>query len=173
MGFKNGTNGNIQIAADAIAASSKPHHFLSVTKQGHSAIFGTSGNDDCHIILRGGNKPNYDADSVEQACKILEQTKLRPMVMIDLSHANSLKQHTNQIPVAKNVAAQISAGEQRIIGVMIESHLVEGNQDINAKKPLVYGQSITDACINFKQTEKVIQTLANAVDSKRAVAGGR
>lgn len=168
VGFKNGTNGNVQIAAHAIAASSKPHHFLSVTKQGHSAIFGTSGNNDCHAILRGGNEPNYDADSIEEASKILAETGLRSIVMIDMSHANSRKQHANQLLVAKNIAAQVSNGEHRIIGAMIESHLVEGKQDVTAGKPLVYGQSITDACINFAQTEQIIEELAVAVESRRA-----
>lgn len=166
VGFKNGTNGNIQIAADAISASSQPHHFLSVTQEGHSAIFGTSGNDDCHIILRGGNEPNFDAKNVDQACMLLASKRLQPIVMIDMSHANSRKQHANQILVGEDIADQISAGEQRIIGVMIESHLVEGNQNIHADQPLVYGQSITDACINFDQTEKLIKTLAAAVTNR-------
>lgn len=166
VGFKNGTNGNIQIAADAIGASSQPHHFLSVTQEGHSAIFGTSGNDDCHIILRGGNEPNFDAKNVDQACMLLDSKNLQPIVMIDMSHANSRKQHANQILVGEDIADQISAGERRIIGVMIESHLVEGNQNIHADQPLVYGQSITDACINFEQTEKLIKTLAEAVTNR-------
>lgn len=167
VGFKNGTNGNLQIAVDAIRASSRPHHFLSVTKAGHSAIFGTSGNEDCHVILRGGTQPNYDAASVEEACQLLEHAGLRPLVMIDLSHANSSKLHANQIAVSADVAGQIAAGEQRIFGVMIESHLVEGRQDFNPDKPLVYGQSITDACINFEQTEGIIEQLAEAVEKRR------
>ena len=167
VGFKNGTNGNLQIAVDAIRASSKPHHFLSVTKAGHSAIFGTSGNDDCHVILRGGTQPNYDAASVEEASQLLEHAGLRPMVMIDLSHANSNKIHTNQVPVGEEVAGQIAEGDQRIFGVMIESHLVEGRQDFDPETPLVYGQSITDACINFAQTEKIVAGLAEAVEKRR------
>lgn len=172
VGFKNGTNGNLQIAVDAIQSSSKPHYFLSVTKQGKSAIFGTSGNDDCHVILRGGTKPNYDAASVDAACELLDSSSLRPMVMIDLSHANSQKNHDNQSLVADNIAQQIEQGEQRIIGVMIESHLVEGNQSISSEKPLVYGKSITDACINIDQTEQVLQRLATAVDARRAKLAG-
>ncbi len=168
VGFKNGTNGNLQIAADAIRASSKPHRFLSVTKAGHSAIFGTSGNHDCHVILRGGTSPNYDAENVQQACELLEQSGLRPMVMIDMSHANSLKQHRNQLKVGADMADQLSRGEQRIIGTMIESHLVEGNQSLEPGKPLIYGQSITDACINFEQTEQLIETLADAIDQRRS-----
>lgn len=167
VGFKNGTKGGVQIAADAIGSASKPHFFLSVTKAGRSAIFGTRGNNDCHIILRGGSQPNFDAKNVAQSCQILKKSKLRPMVMIDLSHANSNKQFAEQVNVAENVAEQISHGEERIMGVMIESHLVEGNQSINNGKPLVYGQSITDACINFSQTEDVINTLAKAVQSRR------
>jgi 3-deoxy-7-phosphoheptulonate synthase len=167
VGFKNGTNGNVQIAADAISASSKPHHFLSVTREGHSAIFGTSGNNDCHVILRGGTQPNYDADSVQEACDLLTHTGIRPMVMIDMSHANSSKQHANQISVGEDIARQIAGGEQRIVGVMIESHLVEGNQSLNADTPLVYGQSITDACVNIDQTGQIIQGLADAIDKRR------
>ncbi|MEE9447588.1 MAG: 3-deoxy-7-phosphoheptulonate synthase [Arenicellales bacterium] len=168
VGFKNGTNGNLQIAADAIGAASKPHHFLSVTKSGKSAIFGTSGNEDCHVILRGGTEPNYDATSIQQSCELLEKSNLKPMVMIDMSHANSHKKHQNQIPVGENIAAQVAGGEDRIIGVMIESNLVEGNQSLNADTPLVYGQSITDACVNFDQTKGMIRTLADAVDARRA-----
>ncbi len=167
VGFKNGTNGNLQIAADAIRASAKPHRFLSVTKAGHSAIFGTSGNHDCHMILRGGIEPNYDAGNVQAACELLQESDLHPMVMIDMSHANSRKQHQNQIPVSDNIAQQISQGEKRIIGVMIESHLVEGNQSLESGQALTYGQSITDACINFSQTEKVIENLAAAIDHRR------
>ncbi len=167
VGFKNGTNGNVQIAADAIRASSKPHHFLSVTREGHSAIFGTAGNNDCHVILRGGTQPNYAADSVQGACDLLSHTGLRPMVMIDMSHANSSKNHANQIPVSEDIARQITGGEQRIVGVMIESHLVEGSQSLNADTPLVYGQSITDACVNIDQTEQIIKGLADAIDRRR------
>jgi 3-deoxy-7-phosphoheptulonate synthase len=168
VGFKNGTNGNIQIAADAIRSSSKPHHFLSITKQGHTAQFGTSGNDDCHLILRGGTKPNYDTHSVKETCNLLETQGVRPMVMIDMSHANSEKQHVRQIKVGEDIAAQIAAGEKKIIGVMIESNLVQGRQDLIADTPLVYGQSITDACVDFEQTEKIVSQLARAIDQRRA-----
>lgn len=167
VGFKNGTKGSVQLAVDAIGASSKSHHFLSVTKKGKSAIFGTSGNNDCHLILRGGTEPNYDANNVELTCQLLDKANLRPQVMIDLSHANSNKQYARQINVGQNVAHQISTGDKRIIGVMIESHLVEGSQNINSKQPLVYGQSITDACINMSQTEQIIDELASAVKQRR------
>lgn len=171
IGFKNGTNGNLQIAADAIRASAKPHRFLSVTKAGHSAIFGTTGNHDCHLILRGGIEPNYDAHNVQVACDLLEASDLRPMVMIDMSHANSRKQHQNQTPVGEDIANQIKQGEKRIIGVMIESHLVEGNQNMESGQALTYGQSITDACVNFSQTEKIIANLAAAIDHRRKTPG--
>jgi len=167
VGFKNGTNGNLQIAVDAIGASSKPHHFLSVTKAGHSAIFGTTGNHDCHIILRGGTEPNYDAANVQDALALLRASNLPATLMIDMSHANSRKQHREQIPVGENIAAQIARGESGIAGVMIESHLIEGKQSLEAGKPLVYGQSITDACIDFEQTEGLIETLATAVEQRR------
>jgi len=168
VGFKNGTNGNLQIAVDAIGASSKPHRFLSVTKAGHSAIFGTTGNHDCHIILRGGTEPNYDASHVQDALALLKRSGLSASLMIDMSHANSRKQHRNQVPVGENIANQIRRGETGIAGVMIESHLVEGNQSLEADKPLVYGQSVTDACINFEQTKGLIETLAQAVEQRRA-----
>lgn len=167
VGFKNGTNGNLQIVADAIRASAKPHRFLSVTKAGHSAIFGTTGNHDCHLILRGGIEPNYDARNVQDACELLEKAELRPMVMIDMSHANSRKQHRNQITVSENITNQITQGEKRIMGVMIESHLVEGNQSLDSEQTLTYGQSITDACINFSQTQNIIENLAAAIDHRR------
>ncbi|UJS23842.1 3-deoxy-7-phosphoheptulonate synthase AroG [Thiothrix winogradskyi] len=169
IGFKNGTYGNLNIAIDAIGASSRPHHFLSVTKEGHTAIFATKGNEDCHVILRGGQEPNYDATSVAAAVAALEKAKLPPYLMVDFSHANSYKDYRRQPEVAANVAAQIAAGNKAISGVMIESHLVEGNQKADGKQreELVYGQSITDACINFDTTEAVLRQLAEAVETRR------
>ena len=149
VGFKNGTDGTLKIAVDAIGAASRPHSFLSLTKAGHSAIFSTAGNDDCHIILRGGKQPNYDAGSVQQAAAELEAANLAARIMIDFSHANSSKQHRKQIDVANDVAAQIAAGDKRIIGMMLESNLVGGRQNAEADKELVYGQSITDACLGW------------------------
>ncbi len=169
VGFKNGTDGNIKIAVDAIKAAAAPHHFLSVTKGGHSAIVSTAGNEDCHLILRGGNGPNYDATHVEATAKELAKAGLPARIMIDFSHANSSKQHRNQIAVGENVAQQLEVGDDRIIGVMIESHLVEGRQDIVPGKPLTYGQSVTDACINWDDTEKVMRRLAQGVRARRAV----
>ena len=169
IGFKNGTYGNLNIAIDAIAAASRPHHFLSVTKEGHTAIFATKGNEDCHIILRGGRKPNYDAASVASAVEELKKAKLPPHLMIDFSHANSHKDYRRQTDVAADVAEQITGGNGAICGVMIESHLVEGNQKADGKKreELVYGQSITDGCINFEATEHVLQQLASAIEKRR------
>lgn len=169
IGFKNGTYGNLNIAIDAIGASSRPHHFLSVTKEGHTAIFATKGNEDCHVILRGGQEPNYDASSVAAAVAALEKAKLPPYLMVDFSHANSYKDYRRQPEVAANVAAQIAAGNKAISGVMIESHLVEGNQKADGKQreELIYGQSITDACINFDTTEAVLRQLAEAVEARR------
>ncbi|MBL8499904.1 MAG: 3-deoxy-7-phosphoheptulonate synthase AroG [Nitrosomonas sp.] len=169
IGFKNGTYGNLNIAIDAIAAASRPHHFLSVTKEGHTAIFATKGNEDCHIILRGGRKPNYDAASIASAVEELKKAKLPPHLMIDFSHANSHKDYRRQTEVAADVAEQIAGGNGAICGVMIESHLVEGNQKADGKKreELVYGQSITDGCINFEATEHVLQQLASAVEKRR------
>ena len=169
IGFKNGTNGNLNVAIDAITAASRPHHFLSVTKEGHTAIFATKGNEDCHIILRGGRKPNYDQTSVAAAAEELAKAKLTPHLMIDFSHANSLKDYRRQTEVAVDVAGQIAAGSRAIFGVMIESHLVEGNQKADGKKreELVYGQSITDGCIGFDTTEKVLHQLADAVEKRR------
>ncbi|MCW5598456.1 3-deoxy-D-arabinoheptulosonate-7-phosphate synthase [Nitrosomonas nitrosa] len=171
IGFKNGTYGNLNIAIDAIAAASRPHHFLSVTKEGHTAIFATKGNEDCHIILRGGRKPNYDTASVAAAIEELAKAKLPSYLMIDFSHANSHKDYRRQPEVAANVAEQIASGNKAICGVMIESHLVEGNQKADGKKreELVYGQSITDGCISFETTEQVLQQLADAVEKRRKV----
>ncbi|MFC2506286.1 MAG: 3-deoxy-7-phosphoheptulonate synthase AroG [Kingella sp. (in: b-proteobacteria)] len=158
VGFKNGTDGNLKIAIDAIAAASHPHHFLSVTKTGHSAIVHTTGNPDCHVILRGGKEPNYSAQHVQAATEQLQKAGVTPKLMVDFSHANSCKDYRRQMEVAKDVATQIRNGEQNIMGVMIESHLVEGRQD----KPDVYGQSITDACIGWTQTEEMLALLADA-----------
>jgi 3-deoxy-7-phosphoheptulonate synthase len=170
VGFKNGTDGNVRIAVDAIKAASQPHHFLSVTKGGHSAIVSTNGNEDCHIILRGGSKaPNYDAASVEAACKDIAAAGLAARLMIDASHANSSKNPANQIPVCADIANQIAGGDTRIIGVMVESHLVAGRQDLVPGKELVYGQSVTDGCISWDDSLGVLQGLADAVKQRRLV----
>jgi 3-deoxy-7-phosphoheptulonate synthase len=167
VGFKNGTDGTLKIAVDAIRAASGPHHFLSLTKAGHSAIFSTAGNDDCHIILRGGKKPNYDAASVQKAAEELEAAELPARLMIDFSHANSAKKHSRQIDVANDVAAQIASGDKRIIGAMIESHLKAGRQDVIPGQDLEYGKSITDACISWEESLPVLETLAKAVQKRR------
>jgi len=167
VGFKNGTDGNLKIAADAVQAASQPHHFLAVTKDGRTAIATTAGNEDCHAILRGGKAPNYDAQSVEQACGVLVKAGLVPRLMIDASHANSSKKPENQPAVIDDIADQIAAGESRIMGVMVESHLVGGRQDIEPGKPLVYGQSITDGCIDWDSSVAVLQRLADAVKQRR------
>ena len=168
VGFKNGTDGNIKIAVDAIKAASQPHHFLSVTKGGHSAIVSTNGNEDCHVILRGGKAPNYDAASVDAASKDLTTSGLAARLMIDASHANSSKKPENQVPVCADIANQISAGDDRIVGVMVESHLVAGRQDLVAGKSLTYGQSITDGCIDWESSLQVLEGLAAAVKTRRA-----
>ena len=147
VGFKNGTDGNVRIAVDALLAARQKHHFLSVHKSGQVAIVETRGNDDCHIILRGGKQPNYDAASVQAACEELEGAKLPQRLMIDCSHANAAKQYKRQADVAADVAKQLAGGEKRIVGVMIESHLVEGRQELEPGKSLRFGQSITDACL--------------------------
>ena len=167
VGFKNGTDGGVKVAVDAIVSAQSPHAFMGMTKMGQAAIFETRGNDDCHVILRGGKTPNYDAAHVQAACETLEASKLRPQVMIDLSHANSSKQHQRQIDVASDVASQIAGGDARITGVMIESHLEEGRQDLGQGE-LKRGVSITDACISFAQTEPVLRELATAVRKRRA-----
>jgi 3-deoxy-7-phosphoheptulonate synthase len=167
VGFKNGTDGSLRIAVDAIRTSQHPHHFLSVTKEGHSAIVSTIGNEDCHVILRGGKQPNYDAPSVEAACKELAAAGLAQRVMIDLSHSNSQKNYKRQIEVGREVAAQIAHGDDRISGVMIESNLKPGRQDLIPGKELVYGQSITDACIGWEETVPVLEELAQAVQARR------
>jgi 3-deoxy-7-phosphoheptulonate synthase len=167
VGFKNGTDGNIKIAADAIKAASQPHHFLSVTKGGHSAIVSTAGNEDCHIILRGGKAPNYDAASVEDACKQLAANGLASRLMIDASHANSSKNPQNQVPVCADIGSQIAAGDTRIVGVMVESHLVGGRQDLVPGKELTYGQSVTDGCIDWETSIAVLENLAASVRARR------
>ncbi len=167
VGFKNGTDGDVRIAVDAIKAASAPHHFLSVTKGGHSAIVHTAGNEDCHIILRGGTRPNFDAASVEATCRELAGAGLAARLMIDCSHANSRKQHERQIDVARDVAAQIAGGDERIVGVMLESHLNPGRQDLVPGKELLYGVSITDACIGWDATVDVLHSLALAVRERR------
>ncbi|WP_025744568.1 3-deoxy-7-phosphoheptulonate synthase AroG [Salinivibrio costicola] len=170
VGFKNGTDGNIKIATDAIRSASAPHQFLSVTKYGHSAIVATAGNEDCHLILRGGKVPNYSAGDVDQICSALTGAGLRQKVMIDLSHANSSKQYQKQKDVCEDIAGQIAAGNQAIFGVMIESHLVEGRQDLTDGQSLTYGQSITDGCIGWDDTEKALHQLAAAVRARREKA---
>ncbi|CAM4309505.1 3-deoxy-7-phosphoheptulonate synthase AroG [Bordetella muralis] len=170
VGFKNGTDGNVKIAVDAIKAASQPHHFLSVTKGGHSAIVSTAGNEDCHVILRGGKAPNYDAASVSAACADMAKSGLAQRVMIDASHANSSKKPENQPLVADDVARQLEAGDTRIVGLMIESHLVAGRQDMVPGEPLVYGQSITDGCIDWDASVAVLERLAGAVKARRLAA---
>jgi len=170
VGFKNGTDGNVRIAADAIRAARVPHHFIGVTKTGACAIVATSGNEDCHIVLRGGRAPNYDAASVDAACKLLGTAALTPNVMIDLSHANSSKQFEKQLEAGADVARQIAGGDTRIIGVMAESHLRAGRQDLAPGKPLVYGQSITDACIGWDDSVRLLEMLADAVGRRRTAS---
>jgi 3-deoxy-7-phosphoheptulonate synthase len=167
VGFKNGTDGNLRIAVDAIKAASSRHHFISVTKSGHVAVFKTAGNEDCHVILRGGKVPNYDKAGVDAACRELAAAGLAQHLMIDFSHANSSKQYQKQIEVGADVAAQVSAGDRRIIGVMVESHLKPGRQDLTPGKPLEYGLSITDACIGWPETGQLLDTLAEAVRKRR------
>ncbi len=168
VGFKNGTDGGVKVASDAIQAARATHAFMGMTKMGQAAIFETRGNDDCHVILRGGAQPNYAATDVDAACKLLNKAGLREQVMVDVSHANSSKQHQRQIDVAADVASQVGAGDRRIVGVMIESHLQGGRQDIVPGQPLRAGVSVTDACISFEQTVPVLHGLAAAVRSRRA-----
>lgn len=168
VGFKNATDGGLQVAIDAIGAASRPHNFLSLTKEGYSAIFATTGNDDCHIILRGGKEPNYDAIHVNQAVSELKAAGVQQRLMVDCSHANSQKDHRRQIDVAQVVAEQVAQGNHNLMGVMIESHLVEGRQDVEKGKELIYGQSVTDACINWDDSEVVLRDLARAVQQRRS-----
>src|SRR4051794_36892626 len=171
IGFKNGTDGNIKIATDAIQAAARPHHFLSVHKNGQVAIVQTNGNRDCHVILRGGKAPNYDADSVATACRELEASGLAPVLMVDCSHANSSKQHERQIVVARDIAGQIASGSRHIFGLMVESHLTGGAQKFTPGKDdpqaLEYGKSITDACIGWDESLSVLDGLAQAVRQRR------
>ena len=170
VGFKNGTDGNVRIAMDAIRAAQAPHHFLSVTKDGHSAIVSTLGNEDCHIILRGGKQPNYDAANVNATAKSLAESGIAARIMIDCSHGNSGKEPANQVKVGHDVAAQVSLGDSRIFGVMVESHLKAGRQDLVPGKQLVYGQSITDACVGWEDSRSLIDILAAAVRQRRIQA---
>jgi 3-deoxy-7-phosphoheptulonate synthase len=170
VGFKNGTDGNVKIAMDAIRAAQAPHHFLSVTKDGHSAIVSTLGNEDCHIILRGGKQPNYHAADIDAAAKSLAEQGIPARIMIDCSHGNSGKEPAKQVGVGKEVASQITAGDARIFGVMIESHLKAGRQDLVPGKPLNYGQSITDACVGWEDSRALIDGFADAVRQRRLKA---
>lgn len=167
VGFKNGTSGDVKIAVDAVGAASHPHHFLAVTKDGQSAIASTTGNPDCHVILRGGKTPNFDAASVQAASEVLEKNGLPPRLMVDASHANSSKKPENQPAVIEDIAAQLEAGQRRIMGVMVESHLVAGRQDLVEGQPLTYGQSITDACLGWEASVAVLERLAAAVRARR------
>jgi len=167
VGFKNGTDGTIKVAIDAIGAASASHHFLSVTKYGHSAIVETSGNKDCHIILRGGKTTNFDADSVKSVTEQLDKSSLNTKIMIDFSHANSSKKFENQMLVCQDVCQQISDGNDNVFGVMVESHLVEGRQDLVNGEVATYGQSITDACIGWADTEILLSQLSEAVSTRR------
>jgi 3-deoxy-7-phosphoheptulonate synthase len=169
VGFKNGTDGNVRIAVDALKAARAPHHFLSVTKAGHSAIVSTNGNEDCHIVLRGGKHPNYDAASVDAAAKELASAGLEQRLMIDCSHSNSQKMYQRQVDVAREVARQVATGEERVIGLMVESHLKAGRQDLVPGKPLVYGQSITDGCIGWEDSVPLLRNLAEAVRKRRLI----
>jgi 3-deoxy-7-phosphoheptulonate synthase len=167
VGFKNGTDGTLKIAIDAIRSSSQTHHFLALTKAGHSAIFSTAGNEDCHIILRGGKTPNYDAAGVDTAARQLQAASLLARIMIDFSHGNSAKQFRRQLEVGADVASQVAAGDERIMGAMIESHLQEGRQECEPGQPLEYGKSITDACISWEDTVPLLEQLAAAVRQRR------
>jgi len=170
VGFKNGTNGDVRIAVDAVLAASQPHHFLSVNKQGRAAIVATTGNEDTHIVLRGGAAPNHDAASIAAAGAQLAKAGLRETLMVDASHANSGKNHANQPKVVAELCAQVAAGDRRIMGVMVESHLVAGRQDLAPGRPLTYGQSITDACIDWETSRQVLADMASAVRARRSGA---
>jgi 3-deoxy-7-phosphoheptulonate synthase len=169
VGFKNGTDGNVKIALDAVMSASQPHHFLAVTKTGHAGIAATTGNDDCHVILRGGKATNYDAASVEAAAAASVKAGIPPRIMIDASHANSSKKPENQPMVLEDVGAQIATGDRRIVGVMVESHLVAGRQDLKPGIELTYGQSITDGCIGWDETVMALERLAESVAQRRRV----
>jgi len=171
VGFKNGTNGDVKVAVDAVTAASQPHHFLAVTKEGRAAIATTTGNGDCHLVLRGGKTPNYDAASVAAAAEVLRKAGLAERIMVDVSHANSGKNHENQPAVVADVCAQVATGASPIMGVMIESHLVAGRQDIVPGQPLTYGQSVTDACVDWETSVRMLDDLAAAVRAGRAARG--
>ncbi|MDP1729733.1 MAG: 3-deoxy-7-phosphoheptulonate synthase [Devosia sp.] len=171
VGFKNGTDGNVRIALDAVKSASQPHHFLAVTKSGKSAIASTTGNEDCHIILRGGKATNFDAASVEAACGQAARSALPRIVMIDASHANSSKKPENQPLVIEDIAVQMETGDGRIVGVMVESNLVAGRQDLVPGQPLVYGRSITDGCIDWDTSVAALERLAAAVEGRRRATG--
>jgi len=173
VGFKNGTDGDVQVATDAIVAARASHAFMGMTKMGQAAIFETRGNDDTHVILRGGKVPNHDARGVDEACASLARAGLPERVMVDCSHANAGKQHLRQIAIADELAARIAAGERRIVGVMLESHLEEGRQDLRPGVALRRGVSITDACLGWAQTEPVLRRLAAAVRARRAATSDR
>jgi 3-deoxy-7-phosphoheptulonate synthase len=170
VGFKNGTNGDVKVAIDAVTAAAQPHHFLAVTKEGRAAIATTTGNADSHVVLRGGKTPNYDADSVKAVAEALTKAGLAPRVMVDASHANSGKNHENQPAVVAEIAAQVATGASPIMGVMIESNLVAGRQDIVPGQPLVYGQSVTDACVDWDTSVRMLDALAAAVRAGRGAA---
>jgi len=167
IGFKNSTEGDIKVAVDALKSAQNPHIFLSVTKEGRSAVFSSSGNKDCHVILRGGKEPNYESEHIEKTSNLLGKSDLRASLMVDMSHGNSSKQHKKQLDVCKNICSQLSSGEKRITGVMIESHLIEGNQSIGKKGELVYGKSITDACLSWQDTEICLETLSEAIQKRK------
>ncbi|HEX5628360.1 MAG TPA: 3-deoxy-7-phosphoheptulonate synthase [Usitatibacteraceae bacterium] len=171
VGFKNGTDGSVRIAVDALRAAAAPHAFMGMTKTGQAAIFETTGNEDCHVILRGGRSPNYDAASIEAASKELAAAGLAPHIMVDFSHANSSKQYERQVAVGADVASQLASGEDRIMGVMVESNLNPGRQDLVAGVPLTRGVSITDACIGWDDTLRVLDLLAEGVRSRRIARG--
>jgi len=167
VGFKNGTDGSVRVAIDAIKTAESSHHFLSVTKEGQSAIIATTGNEDCHVILRGGKIPNYDADSINSACNTISSAGLSPLLMVDCSHGNSQKDFQQQKEVARDIASQVSAGEARIMGVMLESHLNEGRQEHTPGCDLEYGKSITDGCLGWGDTDEVLEMLAKSVRDRR------
>ena len=167
IGFKNTTDGDVKVAVDALKSAKMPHMFLSVTKEGRSAVFSSAGNEDCHVILRGGKKPNYGSESIEDTANLLTESGLKASMMVDMSHGNSSKQHKKQIEVCNSICSQLLSGESRITGVMIESNLVEGNQSITRKQDLVYGQSITDACLSWEDTRGCLESLSEAVIERR------
>ena len=170
VGFKNGTDGSVKVAVDAIVAARSPHAFMGMTKMGQAAVFETRGNPDCHVILRGGREPNYGAAHVDAACQLLRSAGLSERLMIDCSHANSGKDPLRQADVARDLASRVAAGERRIAGVMIESHLHDGRQDLMPGQPLRWGVSITDACLGWQRTEPVLRELAHAVQARRGMA---